>query len=67
MSYIGNHNIINKKKSKMTKDIYYSKDFWKKDFYLEYGWASCFECDVVFYDLEEHQEIHLKEESDAKR
>jgi hypothetical protein len=41
-----------------------------KDFYLEYGWASCFECDVVFYDLEEldeHQEIHLKEESDAKR
>ena len=36
-----------------------------KDFYLEYGWASCFECDIIFYDLEEldeHQEIHLKEE-----
>jgi hypothetical protein len=65
MSYIGNHNIINKKKSKMTKDTYYSKDFWK-----EYGWVSCFECDEIFDDLEklhECQEIHLKEESDAKR
>jgi len=39
---------------------YYDKDFWEK-----YGWASCFECDIGFTDLEklfEHQMIHLKEE-----
>jgi len=44
----------------MIKDIYYSEDFWK-----EYGFASCFECDKIFEDLEElfeHQDIHLKEE-----
>jgi len=38
----------------------YDKEFWEK-----YGWASCFECDEIFEDLEklfEHQEIHLKEE-----
>ena len=38
----------------------YDKKFWK-----EYGWASCFECDEIFEDLEElfeHQNIHLKEE-----
>ena len=36
-----------------------------KDFYLEYGWASCFECDIIFYDLEklfEHQDAHIDEE-----
>jgi len=27
-----------------------------KEFYLEYGWASCFECDIVFYDLKELDE-----------
>ena len=29
------------------------------------GWASCFECDLVFYNLDElaeHQEKHLIEE-----
>jgi len=44
----------------MIEEIYYSKDFWK-----EHGFASCFECDEIFEDLEklfEHQEIHLKEE-----
>ena len=49
----------------MTKDIYYSKDFWK-----EYGWASCFECDETFEDLDnlhEHQEIHLAEEFKFRR
>ena len=38
----------------------YDKDFWEK-----YGWISCFECDIIFTDLEklfEHQMIHLKEE-----
>ena len=39
---------------------YYCKDFWEEE-----GWVSCFECDIIFYDLEklyEHQLIHLKEE-----
>ena len=38
----------------------YDEEFWEK-----YGWASCFECDIIFIDLEElfeHQDIHLKEE-----
>jgi len=45
----------------MEEDNYYCKDFWK-----EHGWASCFECDTIFEDLEELfecQEIHLKEET----
>ena len=36
-----------------------------EEFYSEYGWASCFECDVIFYNLEEldeHQEEHIKQE-----
>ena len=40
---------------------YYDKDFWE-----EYGWVSCFECDIIFYDLEklyEHQLIHQLEEN----
>jgi len=39
---------------------YYDKDFWK-----EHGFASCFECDEIFEDLEklfEHQLTHLKKE-----
>ena len=38
----------------------YDKDFWEK-----YGWASCFECDKIFTDLEElfkHQKIHTDKE-----
>ena len=44
----------------MKNEEYYEKSFWKEN-----GWASCFECDEIFEDLEklfEHQEIHLKEE-----
>jgi len=39
---------------------YYCKDFWE-----EYGWVSCFECDIIFEDLEklfEHQDLHIEEE-----
>lgn len=35
------------------------------EFYKEYGWASCFECDEIFTDLDElykHQEKHIIEE-----
>ena len=35
------------------------------DFYKKYGFASCFECDETFTDLDElaeHQEEHLIEE-----
>ena len=38
----------------------YDKDFWEK-----YGGVSCFECDIIFEDLEKlfkHQDTHLKEE-----
>ena len=37
----------------MTQNFYYDEKF-----YLEYGWAACYECDEMFYDLEkldEHQ------------
>ena len=40
---------------------YYDKDFWEEE-----GWVSCFECDIIFYDLEKlykHQLIHLIEEN----
>ena len=40
---------------------YYDKDFWEN-----YGWCSCFECDIIFTDLEklfEHQKIHTDEDS----
>ena len=43
---------------------YYCKDFWEKN-----GWASCFECDIIFYDLEklyEHQNTHIDEEKSSK-
>ena len=36
-----------------------------EDFWEEYGWVSCFECDIIFTDLEElfeHQMKHIKEE-----
>ena len=39
---------------------YYCKDFWEEE-----GWVSCFECDIIFYDLEklfEHQNTHIDEE-----
>jgi len=29
---------------------YYCKDFWEEE-----GWVSCFECDIIFYDLENWQ------------
>ena len=53
---------INKKK---LVDLYLAK-YYDKDFWEEYGWVSCFECDIIFYDLEklsEHQLIHLIEEN----
>jgi hypothetical protein len=37
----------------------------QQDFYCEYGFMSCFECDEVFTDareLKEHEEEHVKEE-----
>jgi|TARA_R110000765_G_scaffold31124_1_gene72900 hypothetical protein len=43
---------------------YYDKEFWKK-----YGWVSCFECDIIFENLEklfEHQELHAEEENQKK-
>ena len=45
----------------MKREIYYNKDFWKTN-----RWASCFECDMTFDDLEklfDHQDIHIKEET----
>ena len=54
------YHIINKKKSQMKNEEYYEESFWKEN-----GWASCFECDEIFEDLEElfeHQKLHLKEE-----
>ena len=41
-----------------------NKDY-DNDFYKKYGFASCFECDETFTDLDElaeHQEEHLIEE-----
>ena len=38
----------------------------QQDFYFEYGFNSCFECDEIFTDvkeLEEHESKHLEEES----
>ena len=43
-------------------DRHYDKEFWEK-----YGWVSCYECDIIFTDLEklyEHQKLHIDEESD---
>ena len=55
------YHIINKKKLvDLELAQYYDKDFWEEN-----GWASCFECDEIFENLEklfEHQMIHLKEE-----
>ena len=52
---------INKKKLvDLELARYYCKDFWEEE-----GWVSCFECDIIFYDLEElfeHQLIHLRKE-----
>tara|TARA_B100001245_G_C22538174_1_gene270072 strand:- start:43 stop:207 length:165 start_codon:yes stop_codon:yes gene_type:complete len=42
------------------------KDVYDKEFYNKYGWASCFECDEIFTDLNklaDHQEKHLIEEN----
>ena len=39
---------------------YYDKEFWDEN-----GWVSCFECDIIFENLEklyEHQDLHLEEE-----
>jgi len=40
---------------------YYNKDFWEEE-----GWVSCFECDIIFTDLEklfEHQNTHIDEDA----
>ena len=44
------------------------KNDYDKDFYKKYGYASCFECDKTFTDLDElaeHQEEHLIKETDS--
>jgi|TARA_Y100000034_G_scaffold70208_1_gene84699 hypothetical protein len=41
----------------------------QQDFYEEYGFVSCFECDETFTDkekLEEHEKQHLEEEQRLK-
>jgi len=41
------------------------KNDYDDDFYKKYGFASCFECDKAFNNLDElaeHQEEHLIEE-----
>ena len=41
----------------------------QQDFYYEYGFMSCFECDEVFTDaqeLEEHENDHIQEEQCLK-
>ena len=41
------------------------KTDYDKEHYKKWGWASCFECDETFTDLDEldkHQEKHLIEE-----
>lgn len=38
-------------------------NFYSKKFYEEHGWASCFECDQIFYDidkLKKHQSTCLE-------
>ena len=40
----------------------------EENFYKKYGFASCFECDETFTDLDElaeHQEEHLIKETDS--
>lgn len=40
-------------------------DMYDEIFFEKWGWASCFECDIIFEDLEklaEHQDKHLIEE-----
>ena len=53
--------LINKKKLvDFELARYYDKDFWEEE-----GWVSCFECDIIFTDLEklfEHQKIHTEKE-----
>jgi len=39
----------------------YDKDFWEEN-----GWVSCFECDIIFADLQklfEHQQTHIDEDA----
>ncbi len=42
------------------------EDLWYSEiFYEEHGWCSCYECDIIFTDLEElfdHQKIHDDEQ-----
>ena len=55
----GIHDVI-KELQRQAREIEYDKDFYKK-----YGYASCFECDKTFTDLDElaeHQEEHLIKE-----
>jgi hypothetical protein len=43
--------------------------YYDKEFLEENGWVSCFECDIIFEDLEklyEHQDLHLEEEKQKK-
>ena len=44
---------------------FYNVKFWKKN-----GWCSCFECDIIFTDLEklfEHQNLHIIQENSTKK
>jgi hypothetical protein len=49
-----------KELQRQARELAYDKNFYKK-----YGFASCFECDETFTDLDElaeHQEEHLIKE-----
>ncbi|RZD41570.1 MAG: hypothetical protein CXT73_04725 [Methanobacteriota archaeon] len=55
----GIHEVINELQ-RQARELAYDKNFYKK-----YGFASCFECDKTFTDLDElaeHQEEHLIKE-----
>ena len=50
-------------KSNMTQEEF------NQDFYCEYGFVSCFECDETFTDIEElkeHEKKHLEQEQCLK-
>ena len=44
---------------------FYNVKFWEKN-----GWCSCFECDIIFTDLEklfEHQNLHTIQKNSTKK
>ena len=46
-----------------------SYNYYDEDFCEKYEWVSCFECDIIFTDLEklyEHQKFHTDAERSAE-